>query len=182
MNLRISQDAVLGILVLLFGLFVALVWAPLDSDTGIVEKVRGRWAIGDALAPTIAGALLAISGLALALRAWSQDGPRLLEPGNFRYLLSLAVCIGSALLVMRYAGPLFTGFTVGEYRPLRDTAPWKYTGFVLGSGLLIAGVGFIMEGSMTWRRAVLILLGVLALALAYDLPFEDLLLPPNADV
>ena len=50
MSPRITQDAVLGALVLAFGLFVAFVWAPLDSDTGVAVKVRGRWAIGDALA------------------------------------------------------------------------------------------------------------------------------------
>ena len=50
MNLRITQDATLGALVLAFGLFVVFVWAPLDSETGVAERVRGRWAIGDALA------------------------------------------------------------------------------------------------------------------------------------
>ena len=182
MKLRLSQDAALGVACLLFGLFVAVIWAPLDSDTGLAEKVRGRWTVGDALAPTMAGLLLAVSGLALAAGSLRKTGKDLLGTRNLQFILSAAACIAVALLVMRYAGPLIASITVGEYRPLRDTAPWKYIGFVLGGGILVTGLGFIAEGRTSWRRFALAILGLLALALAYDLPFEDLLLPPNGDV
>ena len=182
MKLRLTQDAALGGVVLLFGLFVAVIWAPLDSDTGLVERIRGRWTIGDALAPTMAGLLLAVSGLALSVSSLRRPGRNLLAIRNLQFILSAATCVAAALLVMRYAGPLIASITVGEYRPLRDTAPWKYLGFVLGGGILVVGLGFIAEGRTNWRRIALTILGLLVLALAYDLPFEDLLLPPNGDV
>ena len=182
MKLRLPQDAALGAAILLFGLFVAVIWAPLDSDTGLVERIRGRWTVGDALAPTMAGLLLAVSGLALSVGSLRRPGRNLLVAGNLQFIVSAAACVAVALLVMRYSGPLIASITVGEYRPLRDTAPWKYIGFVLGGGILIAGLGYIAEGRTGWRRVALTFLGLLALALAYDLPFEDLLLPPNGDV
>ena len=53
MRARFTENAILGGVALLLGLFVVFVWAPLDSDSGVAEKVRGRWSVGDALAPTV---------------------------------------------------------------------------------------------------------------------------------
>ena len=90
--------------------------------------------------------------------------------------------MAAALATMRYAGPLVAEMTVGDYRPLRDTAPWKYVGFVLGGCILIVGFRIVVERKTSWARVALAFAGVLALALAYDIPFEDLLMPPNGDV
>jgi len=70
----------------------------------------------------------------------------------------------------------------GAYRNLRDTAPWKYVGYVAGGTLLVAGLMALVEGNVTWRGVMIGLLATLALIAVYDLPFEDLLLPPNGDV
>ncbi len=182
MKLRANQDTVLGAAMLIFGLAVAILWGPIDSETGIAEKVRGRWSIGDALAPVVAGTLLAVAGLALAVRSMPLAGRQRLDFDNLRFMLRLLLCLAAALAVIRYAGPAIASLTVGEYRPLRDSVPWKYFGFVLGGGVLIAGMNFIVDGQTNWRRIALALMGVLILALLYDLPFEDLLLPPNGDV
>ena len=48
------------------------------------------------------------------------------------------------MLLMRWTGPALVGLADmvgivnGEagYRPLRDTLPWKFTGFVIGGGVL----------------------------------------------
>jgi len=39
-----------------------------------------------------------------------------------------------------------------------------------------------MEGRLRWRILIISLLAVLILMLIYDLPFKNLLLPPNGDV
>ena len=182
MNPRISQDAALGALVLAFGLFIVFVWAPLDSETGIAEKVRGRWAVGDALAPIVAGALLIASGAGLLAGALRTATPAALGLHNLGFLAAVIGCVGASLAVMWLAGPVAAALTVGDYRPLRDEAPWKYLGFVLGGGLMIFSLIALVERRLSLARLVLALAVALALALVFDLPFEDLLLPPNGDV
>ena len=182
MKLRISQDAVLGAVILGFGLVVALLWAPLDSETGIAMKVRGRWSIGDALAPTVAGVVLIVAGAGLLAGALRRPRPPSIHMSNLGFLVSFAVCAALALAVMRFAGPLAAELSVGEYRPLRDEMPWKYIGFVSGGGLLIFGLIALVERRLSLRRLALAVAIAIGVALIYDLPFEDLLLPPNGDV
>ena len=85
---------------------------------------------------------------------------------------------------MRWLGPLAVELfgAEGSYRALRDTAPWKHLGFVAGGTLLVAGLMALVEGRLTMRGVVIGLLATFALILLYDLPFDDLLLPPNGDV
>ena len=182
MKARFSQDLVLGVIVMLFGLFVVFVWAPFDSDTGLAEKVRGRWAIGDAMAPSVAGALLAVSGAALAASARRRPASALLAPDNVVFLAVFAAILAASLAIVRFGGPAVAELTVGDYRPLRDEIPWKYIGFVSGGGFLVFSLVYLVERRFDARRIALAIAIALILALAYDLPFEDLLLPPNADV
>ena len=177
-----TQDAILGALVLVFGLVIALLWAPLDSETGIAVKVRGRWSIGDALAPTVAGAVLIVAGAGLLASALRRPIAPSMQWSNLVFLASFIVCTALALAVMRFAGPLAAELTVGDYRPLRDDMPWKYVGFVGGGGLLIFGLIALVERRLRLRRLTLAVAIALGVALIYDLPFEDLLLPPNGDV
>ena len=88
-----------------------------------------------------------------------------------------------SIMLMRWAGPEVTELITGQdYRPLRDTVPWKYIGYLMGGTSMIASLIFLAERRFRWSR-LLIALGVtVALILFYDLPFEDLLLPPNGDV
>ncbi len=83
---------------------------------------------------------------------------------------------------MRFAGPLAAAFTESGYRPLRDTIPWKYIGFIAGGTCLVAGLKALVEGRVTMRGVVIGLAACLVLIALYDLPFDDLLLPPNGDV
>ena len=182
MRERVNQDVILGALALLFGCFIALYWAPIDSDTGIAEKVRGRWSIGDALAPTVAGVVIATSGFFIALGGILRGAKFTLSAKNLTYLIFFLVIVFSGFLTMRYAGPIIAGALGEEYRVLRDERPWKYIGFILGGGGMIFGLMSLAEGRISLRRLILALLIAAALALIYDLPFEDLLLPPNGDV
>ena len=179
---KMTQDRVLGLVALALGLFIALYWAGADSETGLVERVRGRNNIGDALAPTVAAVLLAVAGLWLVL----APGPRAdvtLGPASWAFLAALAAVLCGALLLMRWGGPaLVEALSGADYRPLRDTFPWKYAGFILGGTTMIAGLIWLVERRWRWSRLALALAVSVALALFYDLPFEDLLLPPNGDV
>jgi len=86
---------------------------------------------------------------------------------------------------MRYSGPLLLHVFEGgdtEYRLLRDTAPWKYIGFIVGGVWLIVSLIVLNERRLRWQHFLIALTAVLVLIAFYDLPFEDLLLPPNGDV
>ena len=178
---KMTQDRVLGLVALALGLFIALYWAGADSETGLVERVRGRSNIGDALAPTVAGAILATSGLWLFITG--RDTTSGLYLSSLWFVGALFVVLLTALLLMRWGGPgLVEVVTGAEYRPQRDTAPWKYVGYILGGTLLVAGLIWLVERRLRWSRLFLALGVSVFLALFYDLPFEDLLLPPNGDV
>lgn len=182
MSFRLSQDLVLGLLAFALGVVIIFWWAPLDSDTGLAEKVRGRWSIGDALAPTVAGVVIAGSGLFIALGGALRSAEATLSLKNAAYVAAFLGVIAASLLIMRYAGPVAADLAGVEYRPLRDERPWKYIGFILGGGGMIFGLMSLIEGRFSLRRLALALTIAVVLALVYDLPFEDLLLPPNGDV
>lgn len=182
MSFRINQDTVLGLLALVLGVVIIFWWAPLDSDTGLAEKVRGRWSVGDALAPTVAGVVIAASGLFILLGGLLRASEATLSLKNAAYLAAFLVIITAGFLIMRYAGPMVADLMGVEYRPLRDERPWKYIGFILGGGGMIFGLISLAEGRIAAKRLVLALAIAAALAVVYDLPFEDLLLPPNGDV
>ena len=69
-----------------------------------------------------------------------------------------------------------------EYRLLRDTVPWKYLGFIAGGTLAVTTTVSLLEGRFTLRALLVGLVAVAAMIAIYDLPFDDLLLPPNGDV
>lgn len=182
MSFRLSQDLILGLLAFALGVIIIFWWAPLDSDTGLAEKVRGRWSIGDALAPTVAGVVIAGAGLFITIGGALRASEATLSLKNLAYLIGFIAIVGAGFLVMRFAGPAVADLAGIEYRPLRDERPWKYIGFILGGGGMIFGLMSLIEGRLSLRRLALALTIAALLAFVYDLPFEDLLLPPNGDV
>lgn len=180
--MRITQDTVLGLLAICFGLTVIFLWAPIDTDSGIAEKIRGRWSIGDAFAPTVAGIVILASGIGVAVAGLRTGETATLTLSNLMFLVRFVGIIAISFAVIRYAGPVFATLAGLEYRPLRDTVPWKYIGFVLGGGGMIFALISLIERKFSWRRLALALAIALGMALIYDLPFEDLVLPPNGDV
>lgn len=173
-----SNDRWIGATMLAFAIAVVFVWVPLDTDSGLVEIVRRRAKIGDALAPTVAGVLLAFGAVLTLLR----PGDAQLNKENLRWLATLLAVFAASLAVMRFAGPIVAEMQGQEYRTLRDTAPWKYIGFVCGGTLLITALGLLSTGRNPLRFVAIGLVASIVIALVYDVPFDDLLLPPNGDV
>ncbi|MEP0942139.1 MAG: hypothetical protein ABJH63_06765 [Rhizobiaceae bacterium] len=174
----------LGLACLVFALLVAGIWVPLDTETGLIEKVRRRSMIGDALAPTVAAFFIGIGGVLLLLFERKEaDQPRI----DLTNLAFVGVQIGVltiGFLIMLYAGPIAVALIDSgtEYRLLRDTAPWKFIGYFLGGIFIISGLIWQAEGRLTARSLLIAICVVISLIVIYDVPFEDLLLPPNGDV
>lgn len=171
-----------------FALLLLFVWIPLDTETGIVEKIRRRLEIGDAMAPTLAASILLVAGLLLWLGHKRETSTGTVLISNLRFLSQLLLVMLIVFSVMRWSGEIVVlianvlGSEIESYRSLRDTAPWKYIGFFLGGTGLIAGLIFIIERRLNFK-AIGVAVGVtLFLIIVYDLPFDDLLLPPNGDV
>ena len=175
-------NLILGVGAVAFALVVALVWVPADVATGMVEKVRRQITIGDALAPTLATVFIGLGGLLVALFETSRNACRITQR-NLWFLSVFLVIVVVSFAVMRWLGPVLAGVLAEEgYRPLRDTAPWKYLGFFFGGAGMIAALISLVEGRVTLRAIGVGIVATIALIVIYDLPFDDLLLPPNGDV
>lgn len=181
----------LGLVAIGLALVAILAWVPNDTATGIIVAKRGRVAIGDAMAPMAAFGLVALAGLLILFEKGREkaraEGAAHLSAANVRFLLLLTGLFLLTMVLMRWSGPAVTGLgqlaglTEHGYRELRDTVPWKYVGFVLGGTTLVAGLMSLVERRVSWRAIFVALLAVAALIAVFDLPFPDLLLPPNGD-
>lgn len=191
---RIYWNLALGLIFTAFALLTLLVWIPNDIETGIVEKVRRRVEVGDAMFPVvIATALLIVSALLAITSAWdirrggAEDSDGRLTLANGRHLAWLIAVIAISLALMVWTGPVVVtafnafGADLGSYRELRDTVPYKYLGFILGGLFLVVGLITAIEGRPRLNALLTAVGAVAALILLYDLPFDDLLLPPNGD-
>ena len=183
-----KQDRIIGALCVLFCLFLLFVWIPADIDSGLASKVRGRSKIGDALAPTITAILLGIAGLTVLITSGSSKSEEEIKPKNFLFIGTVSALVLLSCGLMYISGPFIVDMArvfasdLPEYRVLRNSVPWKYLGYLVGSIFLLVGF-FVITGYGSWKRRCLVaVLAALALALAYDLPFDDLLLPPNGDI
>ena len=176
-----NADRHLGLLCLIAALLIVFLWVPLDTGSGLAEKVRRKWVVGDALAPTFAGGVIALGALLTLLRP-SAAAPRISRDNVF-WMLSLIALFALSLAVMRHLGPMVASLlSEGGYRPLRATIPWKYIGYIGGGTALVFGLCALARGRLNAGDLVVAVLASALIALAYDLPFEDLLLPPNGDV
>lgn len=176
---RPMADRWLALVFLVFAVGLIFVWVPLDTGTGLVEKVRRKFVVGDALAPTVAGVVIAVGAALTALR---PHGDQRLTRRNVGWLAALLALFALSMLVMRYAGPVALSGVEGGYRPLRATAPWNYIGFLLGGTILVGGLTGLAGRRLALRDFAIGFVAALIIALIYDLPFDDLILPPNGDV
>ena len=65
---------------------------------------------------------------------------------------------------------------------LREVIGIKHIGFLIGGMIIVGGMIAVLERRLSRRALMIGLIWSLVLILVYDLPFEDLLLPPNGDV
>ncbi|MGH1575757.1 hypothetical protein [Planktotalea sp.] len=178
---NLSASTALGLGCIAFALILAFIWIPLDTETWLVERKRGRYIVGDSLAPTLAAGFILMAGVMLLFERRSPDYHPSRHNLVFIGAISIVGVIG--ILLMRWAGPVASGLLGGEeYRLLRDTAPWKYIGFVLGGGTMVFCIVSFVEQRMTWCALWVALAAVIGIIVLYDLPFDDVLLPPNGDV
>lgn len=183
---RLRSDNMIGLIVLTIAVIIGFIWVPLDSETGLLEYVRRRYVIGDALAPTVAAVIMGVSGFGLLFSAAGDENglDREAVQAGMYFLIVCSVSLG----LMRYAGPVAIGvvdlFTGQDwtYRSLRGALPFRYIGFVIGGTVMISGLGWFMDGRISRRVLVRSFLIALAVGCCFDLPFEDIMLPPNGDV
>lgn len=180
----LKPDLILGLIIVLFALVLLFLWIPNDVEGDLINKVRRRSSIGDPLAPTVTGVLLLFCGLMLVITAVIKPtGTGRLSLSNGVFLVGAGAFLAGVVLVMLFTGPMAVSLlgVAEEYRLVRATAPWKYLGFLLGGFLLMFSVIGAVERRVRWRTVVLALVIPLIIALFYDLPFDDTLLPPNGD-
>ena len=177
-----SPDRRLALLCIALAIVAGSVWLPADIDTGLIEKVRRQVRIGDAAMPTLALAVILL-GSTLALISPDPEAPDL-RWRHITFLTALLATVAISFALMRWLGPVaaMIGGAEGEYRNLRDTVPWKYIGFVAGGTFLVTGLKAFVDGRPTLKGVTIGFCACLALIAIYDLPFDDLLLPPNGDV
>ena len=108
-----SADRWLALFFLAFAIVLIFVWVPLDTGSGLVEKVRRKFVIGDALGPSVAGAIILFGALLVFAR--SVPG-KALSRANAAWRGRLLLLFVGSLLVMRYAGPLAFSGTEAGYR------------------------------------------------------------------
>ncbi|WP_112322069.1 hypothetical protein [Oceanibium sediminis] len=183
------SEILLSSFVALFSALALFVWIPSDSETGMVETFRRQTNIGDAFLPSIAACgmlIAAVVQLVLSLRR----KPAAARPyGVFdgttaAFFGALVLIVVGSLLLMFWAGPILWeifGDPERTYRQMRDTAPWKYLGFILGGVSLVWGLTSLIEGRARARRLAAAVLFTGFLILVFDVPFDTLLLPPNGD-
>ena len=173
---------------MVFAIVVLGVWIPNDVETGLLEKMRRHGVIGDSLAPTLAAGFVLIGAVLILLFETQDEAQFTMVSAQFVFFLKLFIVILVALSVMRHLGPILVNTYVAisgldlEYRLLRDMIGIKHIGFLIGGVIMVGGMITVVEGRLSRRALIIGLIWSLVLILVYDLPFEDLLLPPNGDV
>lgn len=174
-------DPWLGLFCVALAAAIAFIWIPLDVESGLIVKQRRAVNLGDALGPVIACAVIGLGGFLVALQRTGQV--QKLSLANLRWMALLVGSIGLGLALMRWSGPALTAlFTDTPYRALRTSFPWSYIGYLLGGTVMTATLITLASGGFHRRFVVIGFLATLVIALLYDLPFEDILLPPNGDL
>ena len=188
MQKKSSANLIIGLGCVVFAAAVLFVWIPLDVDSGIIEKVRRRLTIGDALAPATAAIFVLIGGISLILFERRSPDQPIVQREHLRYIAIFISLIVLCLTIIRFSGPIAVEVVniltadQREYRLLRDTVVWKYIGFFLGGTMMVSCMIMLIEGKFSWRSLSIGVLAVIAMIVVFDLPFDDLLLPPNGDV
>lgn len=188
----------LGVLFFTLSTLTLFIWIPADTETGLVIEARRSTDVGDALAPSFAALAVLLLSIALILTNWKSKPlpPKSADPSsgeqpigitraNAAAIATLTLIITISLALMVWLGPLTIqalqslGFDVPNYRLLTATPPYKYIGFAAGGLVLVGGLIAWIEGRLRWQALATALGTVILLIVIYDVPFDNLLLPPN---
>ena len=181
----------LAIFFSLASLLTLFVWIPLDIETGVVETFRRRVTIGDAMAPTIMAVAILVVSVVMGILAVfqpvenSSDVKEDLDKQSFVFLARLVIVVSIGLVLMVYLGPMVVdlintlGGEIGSYRNLRATYPYKLIGYVFGGFVLIFGIISVVENRFSMNGALVSIIAVVVITMLYEVPFDNLLLPPN---
>jgi hypothetical protein len=184
----------LAVFFIIASIFTLFIWIPNDIETGVIEIFRRRVTIGDAMAPTMVATGILIISVCLGIDA-IVDGARssnpipekVLDRESFIFLFKMTVVITLGLSLIFFTGPLcveLSNVLTGEadsYRYLKASFPYKYIGYLVGGFILVFGIISLIENRFSGSAAWITILTVLLLIILYDVPFNNLLLPPNAD-
>lgn len=196
----------LALFCIAFAAFALLYWIPTDIETGVLEKERRVWVIGDGMGPfflsvcmIILSVIMAFGSLRVLLRGEpAPDAGPLKEVAlgdidgglsaeNFTFLFRVLAIVIASMLLINWVGPLTAmglkaiGHDVGTYRQLVATVPYKYLGFIAGGFVMVFGLISMIVGRMTMAGFLTAVFTIAALIILYDVPFDQLLLPPNGD-
>ena len=184
----------LAVFLIIASIITLFIWIPNDIETGVIEIFRHRVTIGDAMAPTmvatgilIVSVFLGISAIISGARSSNAIQENVLDRQSFIFLFKMIMVITLGLTLMFYIGPLFVEISnvlTGEassYRYLKASFPYKYIGYLVGGFILVFGIIRIIENKFSASAAWITILTVLLLMILYDVPFDNLLLPPNGD-
>lgn len=184
-------NLITGVCALMFGAIAVFLWIPLDIRTGIVETVRRRVVIGDSMAPTAYAIGIIIVGacMAISARRGTTSDPTIpgLDRKNAIWILAVAAILACSIVLMATLGPLTVQIAnaleweTRSYRQLIDTAPYKYIGFAAGGFCMVVSLTSLIAHRPSWRLAAVSAASVALMIVLYDVPFDDLLLPPNGD-
>lgn len=181
----------LAIFFSLASLLTLFVWIPLDIETGVIETFRRRVTIGDAMAPTIMAVAILVVSVVMGILAVfqpaenSSDVKEDLDKQSFVFLARLVIVVSIGLVLMVYLGPMVVdlintlGGEIGSYRNLRATYPYKLIGYVFGGFVLIFGIISVVENRFSMNGALVSIIAVVVITMLYEVPFDNLLLPPN---
>lgn len=184
----------LGLLFAAASIVTLVWWIPNDVESGVLVQDRYSVEVGDALAPTAVVVGILFVSLAEAVSAMffrKTEGLGVHEPGlgltsaNLTSLAIMAAVLIVSLGLMVWLGPLTVsalqsmGVDIKPYRQLTDTVPHKYIGFAAGGFVLVLSLIWWIEGHIKKRTVFTAIGAVIFLIVAYDVPFDSLLLPPN---
>ena len=188
-----QAEIAISLIFLILGLIAVFVWVPMDSETGMTDTFRRQTNIGDAFMPMISAGVMVICAFAQLVVNFRRKGAddtenRAIDGSAFAFLVQFAGITTLSLVLMYWAGPIAVQlFGPGEgadaltYRQLRSTYPFKLVGFALGGFSLIFFMTSLIEGSFKRTRVISSLIAVLVLIAVFDLPLDNVLLPPNGD-
>lgn len=188
-----KAEMTIAAIFLIAALITVFIWVPFDSETAMIETFRRQTNMGDAFLPIVAGALICVCAAVQFLLSFrrtedSDTEDPVIDGNALAFLFQLTGITVGSLLLMYWAGPLAvslfvfqTGDEVLTYRQMRGTYPYKLLGFALGGFTLVFFTAALIEGKTKVARVVSSLLVVAALISVFDLPLDNVLLPPNGD-